>query len=376
MEAIGLMAGGVAHDLNNILSGVISYPELMMLKLPQDSPVQEDLKKVVASGQRAAGVVADLLTVARGAATVKEVACLNELIKSYMTSPEFCKLSSLYPLVTFIPSLTPGVATISCSPGHIQKMLMNLVTNAAEAIDENGEVRVSTCSHVVSDKDSLHDIMPGNYTVLQVTDTGTGISRYDQEHIFDPFYTTKKMGRSGTGLGLAVVWNTAQDHGGHVTVESDDRGTSFIIYLPVSPETHTCKMPPSKSSLEELHGKGKLLVVDDEKNQREIAVKILSVLGYEVSAVSSGEDAISFVKHKQPDLVLLDMLMDPGLNGRQTYERIFRRFPDQKAIVVSGYSESEDINKLMEMGVLGLLKKPYTMEKMGLIVKQALQGKA
>ncbi|RUM39634.1 MAG: hypothetical protein DSY58_00095 [Desulfobulbus sp.] len=373
MEAIGLMAGGVAHDLNNILSGIISYPELMMLKFPSDSPVQEDLKKVIASGQRAAGVVADLLTVARGAATVKEIACLNELIKSYLVSPEFCKLASLYPQVNFLPSLTPGIATILCSSGHVQKMLMNLVTNAAEAVEGKGEVKVSTSSYVVSEKESSLDLLPGKYTVLEVSDTGTGISRYDLEHIFDPFYTTKKMGRSGTGLGLAVVWNTVQDHDGLVRVKSDDRGTSFVIYLPISPETHTCKMTPGKSSLEELHGKGNLLVVDDEKSQRDIAVKILSVLGYKASAVSSGEEAIAFIKKKQPDLLLLDMLMDPGLNGRQTFERIIRLYPDQKAIVVSGYSDSEDINKLMEMGVLGLLKKPYTMEKMGLVVKEALQ---
>ena len=373
MEAIGLMAGGVAHDLNNILSGVVSYPEFMMLKLPPDSPVQDDLKKVVASGQRAAGVVADLLTVARGAVTVKEVACLNELIRSYMTSPEFCKLASLYPGVQFVDSLTPDLATISCSPGHIQKLLMNLVTNAAEAIAGEGEVKVSTFNHVVTDQTPPYDLAAGEYTILEVSDTGTGISSYDLDHIFDPFYTTKRMGRSGTGLGLAVVWNTVQDHDGHITVRSTDAGTSFIIYLPVSSESFTCKMVPGHSSLETLRGQGKILVVDDEENQREIAVKILSILGYSATAVKSGEEAIDLVEKQKPDLILLDMLMDPGLNGRQTYERIVCRSPGQKAIVVSGYSDSEDINKVMAMGVLGLLKKPYTMESIGRIVKEAMQ---
>ena len=373
MEAIGLMAGGVAHDLNNILSGVVSYPEFMMLKLPPDSPVQEDLKKVVASGQRAAGVVADLLTVARGAVTVKEVACLNELIRSYMASPEFCKLASLYPGVHFVDSLAPDLATISCSPGHIQKLLMNLVTNAAEAISGEGEVKVSTFNQMVTEHAPPYDLAAGEYTVLEVSDTGTGISSYDLDHIFDPFYTTKRMGRSGTGLGLAVVWNTVQDHDGYITVKSTDAGTSFITYLPVSSGAMSGKVVSGHSSIEALRGQGKILVVDDEEDQREIAVKLLSLLGYSVTAVKSGEEAIEVVEKQKPDLILLDMLMDPGLNGRQTYEKIVCRCPGQKAIVVSGYSDSEDINKALAMGVLGLLKKPYTMESIGRIVKKAMQ---
>ncbi len=376
MEAIGLMAGGVAHDLNNILSGVISYPELMMLKLPFDSPIHEDLKKVVASGQRAAGVVADLLTVARGAATVKEVACLNELIRIYMTSPEFSQLDFLYPQIDFVSTLTPGVRPISCSPVHIQKLLMNLVTNAAEAIEGKGVVKVSTCSDTVGRETASHGIAEGEYTVLEVSDTGSGISQYDLDHIFDPFYTTKKMGRSGTGLGLAVVWNTIQDHEGHVAVESGTAGTSFIIHLPASAGEMSCQLSPGKDSLKLLYGDGDLLVVDDEKSQREIAHRLLSMLGYRVSVVSSGEEAVSFVAKKRPDLILLDMVMDPGINGRQTYERIIRRFPGQKAIVVSGYSASEDIERVMELGVFGLLKKPYTMENIGLIVKEALLQEA
>jgi PAS domain S-box-containing protein len=373
MEAIGLMAGGVAHDLNNILSGVISYPELMMLKLPKDSPVKGDLQKVIASGQRAAGVVADLLTVARGAATVKEIACLNELIQMYMTSTEFNKLVSLYPDISFVSSLTPGVNPIFCSPVHVQKLLMNLVTNAAEAIKGNGEVRVSTCSDTVSSHEQKHGLIPGEYTILQVSDTGTGITQYDLDHIFDPFYTTKKMGRSGTGLGLAVVWNTIQDHEGHVTVESDSKGTSFIVHLPARAGEESCQLSPAKKSLQPLFGTGKLLVVDDERSQRDIASKILSVLGYSVSTVASGEEAITFVERNRPDLVLLDMVMDSGINGRQTYEEIILRSPGQKAIVVSGYSESDDIARVLELGVLGLLKKPYTIEKIGLMVRDALQ---
>ncbi len=372
MEALGLMAGGVAHDLNNILSGIISYPELMMMKLPQDSPVRADLQKVMESGQRAAGVVADLLTVARGAATVKEIVRLNELIRNYMTSPEFHKLMSLNPDVDFVPRLAPEEPNIRCSPIHIQKVLFNLVNNAAESIDGSGQVEIRTCMRSIS-RNSDQGPPPGEYTVLSVRDTGSGISRHDLEHIFDPFYTTKKMGRSGTGLGLAVVWNTIKDHDGYITVDSDDKETAFTAYLPISDHDESCKKTNQADSLVGLHGKGTILVVDDEQIQREIVGKILTSMGYDVTAVCSGEEAISFLEKNTIDLVLLDMLMEPGINGRQTYEQIIATRPGQKAIVVSGYSESEDIKQLVKLGVLGLLKKPYTMEEIGRTVQKALQ---
>ena len=373
MEALGLMAGGVAHDLNNILSGVISYPELMMVKLPKDSPVRADLKKIVVSGQRAAGVVADLLTVARGAATVKEVACVNELARIYLSSPEFCKLETLYPEVRITSRLTSDVKNILCSPVHIQKVLMNLVTNAAESIGGVGEVVVSTGSHVVEKYDAQEGIAAGEYTVLNVRDTGSGISQLDLDHIFDPFYTTKKMGRSGTGLGLAVVWNTVQDHDGSVLVKSDGEGTVFSLHFPVSTRAKSCRMSTLGDSLVGLHGKGRLLVVDDEQSQREITAKILTTLGYQVTTVGSGEEAVAFLEKNCVDLVLLDMLMEPGINGRETFEQIIHSCPGQKAIVVSGYSDSEDIKQVMKMGVLALLKKPYTMEEIGRAVRKALE---
>ena len=371
MEAIGLMAGGVAHDLNNILSGVISYPELMMMKLPADSPILPDLQKVMESGQRAAGVVADLLTVARGAASVKEIICLNELIRSYMVSPEFCKLISLHPEVDFVPRLAPDVKDILCSPVHMQKVFLNLATNAAESINGAGQVEISTCSRVIN-HDTPHGPPAGEYTVFSVQDSGSGISPHDLEHIFDPFYTTKIMGRSGTGLGLAVVWNTVQDHNGFITVDSDNKGTVFTLYLPVSSRTKSCSLSNKGNSLADLHGKGTILVVDDEQEQREIAVKILTTMGYETTAAAGGEEAITFLEKNAVDLVLLDMLMEPGINGRQTYEQIIRIHPGQKAIVVSGFSESKDIQRVMELGVCGLLKKPYTVEEISRAVLDAL----
>ncbi len=372
MEAIGLMAGGVAHDLNNILSGVISFPELMMMDLEENDPIRADLQKVMESGQRAAGVVADLLTVARGAATVKEPCCLNELVREYMLSPEFYSLRSLHPEVKFVSRPAPGTMSILCSAVHIQKVLMNLITNAAESMDGGGTVNIVTDSRGVRDGESGGGLDAGEYVVLKVSDTGSGISQYDLEHIFDPFYTTKVMGRSGTGLGLTVVWNTVQDHGGTLRVDSDSSGTSFIVHLPVYAGKRVVKDASRSGSLAHLYGTGAVLVVDDEQVQHEIAAKILTVLGYDVSVAGSGEDAVAYLEENAVDLVLLDMVMEPGINGRKTFEKIKRIRPEQKAIVVSGYAESDDVQQVMALGALGLLKKPYTMEEIGAAVQKAL----
>jgi len=164
-----------------------------------------------------------------------------------------------------------------------------------------------------------------------------------------------------------------QPHNGFISVDSDSGGTTFTLYLPVSSRDTSVRPTGTVQSLVDLCGKGTILVVDDEQVQREIAVKILTILGYEVMARSSGEAGLAFLEKNTVDLVLLDMLMQPGINGRQTYERIIRIHPDQKALVVSGFSESEDIRRVMELGVCGLLKKPYTMEELGRAVHDALQ---
>ena len=265
MEAIGLMAGGVAHDLNNILSGIVSYPELLLLQLEKNDDMYKPLKSIQESGKRAAAVVSDLLTVARGVATVKEICSLNNLVQEYLDSPEFKKVNSLYPAITVQSDLQSRLHNINCAPVHIQKVLMNLITNALEAIEGPGTVFVSTENHSVAPapKDPL--AAGGNFTVLTVRDTGPGISRAAQKRIFEPFYSSKVMGRSGTGLGLAVVWNTIKDHDGSIHVASDDKGTTFTIRFPSS--TKKPVLPKDVTNIETLTGRGSILVVDDEPQQ-------------------------------------------------------------------------------------------------------------
>ncbi len=372
MEAIGLMAGGVAHDLNNILSGVVSYPDLLLMQLSENSDMQRPLEVIRESGQRAAEVVADLLTVAQGIAGSREVQSLNTLVSEYLNSPEGTKMLSMFPDVQIKTDLTRDLFNISCSPVHIKKCLMNLLTNAAEAVSGCGMIRIETRNQYVDKPVAENQYMEiGEYAVVRIADTGQGIDGEDINHIFEPFYTKKVMGRSGTGLGLAIVWNTMQDHGGAVTVSSNAQGTAFELYFPITRKN--LSVSRGSIGLAELQGHGEsILVVDDEEKQRNIALEMLLVLGYRVETVGSGEEAVVFVRNHPRDLIILDMIMDPGINGRRTFEQIIATHPGQKAIITSGFSENEEVRKALDLGVSNFIRKPYTMEQIGTAVKKAL----
>ncbi len=372
MEAIGLMVGGVAHDLNNILSGIINYPELMLVKLDTDNPLRKPLQSIKESGLRAAAVVADLLTVARGAANVREVHNIHEMAKEYLNSPECSRLRALYPNIAIRLRCLTENASILCSPVHIKKCLMNLVTNAVEAIENVGLVQlVIREEQQTAGKNGDGGIQQN--VIIEVIDDGPGISEKDRERIFEPFYTKKVMGKSGTGLGLAVVWNTVQDHGGKIQVTGGSQGTTFSLFFPRMEKVTLA--PVVEQEFSGFKGDGEsILVVDDEAVPRDIACQILTVLGYTVYAVACGEEAITFLQGQKVDLVLLDMFMDPGMNGCLTYQKIIERHPGQKAIIASGFSKSDDVKKAMQLGVGGFIEKPYSMEQLARVVCRELHG--
>ncbi|XOF33296.1 MAG: response regulator [Candidatus Electrothrix sp. YB6] len=384
MESIGLMASGVAHDLNNILSGTIGYPELLLLKLPENSDLRPALEAIRESGQKAATVVADLLTIARGAASTRGVYDLNTLVQEYLDSPEFRHVQSLYPDIRYEQRLTAADANMSCSAIHVSKCIMNLVLNAAEAVAEKGTVIISTCNQRIdnikdvdgTDADSAvsgNSPPSGEYVVLRVEDSGPGIPADVLDRIFEPFYSTKIMGKSGSGLGLSVVWNTMEDHNGKVTVASSDKGTCFHLYFPGAGR----KKQTRQADIREKNIAGNnehILVVDDDRQLLDIADKMLTHLGYRVDTVSSGEAALDFVGSTPVDLIMLDMLMEPGMNGRQTYEEIIKLYPEQKAIVVSGFSESGEAKTLLRLGASGFISKPYSIKALGRAVSEALQA--
>jgi signal transduction histidine kinase/ActR/RegA family two-component response regulator len=372
MESLGLLAGGVAHDLNNVLSGIVSYPELILLELPEDSTLRKPIETMQESGRRAAAIVQDLLTVARGVAISREPLSLNDIVRAYLKTPEYQKLLQYHPAVAVETRLEPELFNLKGSPVHIGKCVMNLVSNACEAIEGSGKVVISTMNRCIERPlKEYDDIRAGEYVVLSVADNGAGITQDDLTRLFEPFYTKKKMGRSGTGLGLTLVWNVVQDHDGYIDVRSDKDGTEFDLHFPITRDVLALKT--SSIPLEDLCGSGEMiLVVDDVRSQREISCRMLEKLGYRTEAVSGGEQAVEYLKDRSADLLLLDMIMDPGINGRETYEKIKKIHPGQKAIIVSGFAETDDVKETMRMGAGRFIMKPLSLEDLGTAVKEEL----
>jgi len=373
MEAIGTLAGGVAHDLNNILSGIVSYPELLLMDIPPDSPKRKPILTIQKAGERAAAIVQDLLTLARRGVVTTKVANLNSIISEYLKSLEYENLKISYPNVHVKTDFETNLLNMLGSPVHLSKTVMNLVTNALEAIPDTGEIIISTKNRYV-DKfiNGYDEVKEGDYITLNVSDNGIGIPPNDLERIFEPFYTKKVMGKSGTGLGMAVVWGTVKDHKGYIDVKSTEgQGTAFTLYFPVIRQ----ELPIEESilSLKDIMGKGEsILIVDDVKDQREIASELLSKLGYSVVSVSSGEEAIDYMKNNSADLLVMDMIMEPGIDGLDTYKKILEINPGQKAIITSGYSETERVKEAQRLGATSYVKKPYLLEKIGKVVRAEL----
>ncbi|MEN6318690.1 MAG: PAS domain S-box protein [Syntrophaceae bacterium] len=376
MESLGTLAGGVAHDLNNVLGVLVGYSELLADELPVDSLQSKYAYNILKSSIKGTAIIQDLLTLARRGVAVSEVADLNRLVSDYLKTLEFEKLKSDHPDVIISIELEDGLLNIKGSPVHLGKTIMNLVSNAAEAISGRGEVALRTENRYLDHPIRGYDIMQeGDYALLIVSDTGIGIPANDLGKIFEPFYTKKVMGRSGTGLGLAVVWGTVKDHNGYIDVQSEEgKGTTFTLYFPVTRE----EIGEVEKAVSPVIYKGKgesILVVDDVKEQRELAINMLERLEYRVAAVAGGEEAIEYLKNKKADLIVLDMIMDPGIDGMETYRRIVEINPKQKAIIVSGFSETDRIRNAQEMGAGDFVRKPYVLEKIGLAVRKELDRK-
>ena len=375
MEAIGTLAGGVAHDLNNMLSAIVAYPELLLMQIPEDSPLRKLILRIQDSGNKAAATVQDLLTLARRGVGIKEVVNLKYIILEYLKSPEHENLKLHHPWIEIETNIESDLLNISGSFVHLYKTIENLVSNAAEAMPDGGKIFISAENRYIDKPLTGYDsVEEGEYITLMVSDTGIGISKKDLERIFEPFYTKKVMGRSGTGLGMAVVWGTVKDHKGYIDVQSTEgKGSAFKLYFPASRE----KMAKKEDILpvEDYMGKGEsILVVDDIEGQRELALTMLTTLGYSAHAVSSGEEAVEYLKEHSVDLILLDMIMDPGMDGLDTYKKIIKLHPQKKAIIASGFSETDRVKEAQRLGAGAYVKKPYTLEKIGLSVRDELKN--
>lgn len=390
MESLGLLAGGVAHDLNNVFSGLVGYPEIVLMQLNalREHPDPEktsrflgDLPKkmnsILKSAQMASDIVQDLLAMTRRGVMEDKTLNLNDIIREYLNSAKFHMVEGFYTNIKIETALDKGLFNMDGSRTHLLKSVMNLISNAFEAVPEGkaGKVRVRTYNFHAERALPGSTMKEGNYIVLEVRDNGIGIPPEFIDHIFEPFFTKKKMGKSGTGLGLSVVWYAVKDHRGHVEVESEEgRGSTFRLYFPASG-----KSIPNEDELESrlMRGNGEhILVVDDKQEQRDYASLLLATLGYTVHTVSSGEKCVEFLKKGHADLILLDMIMDPGIDGLDTFREVLKISPGQKAIIVSGFSETDRVREAQKLGAGSYVKKPYLMKTIARAIREELNRQA
>jgi PAS domain S-box-containing protein len=372
LESLGTLAGGVAHDLNNILSGIVSYPDLLLHDLAPDSPMHGPLNTIKKSGQKAAEIVQDLLTLARRNVTNKQVVDLNQLIKDFLSSPEHLEILEKHAKISVKTKLCGHILKLMGSPTHISKVVMNLVQNAADAMPAGGSLTLSTQSYYIDAAYNGFETIPqGEYAVLEVSDTGIGMPPADLEKIFEPFFTKKVLGRSGTGLGMSVVWGTVKDHEGYFDIATvEGTGTRFGLYFPA---TRAEIEDQVAVYIDDYLGRGEsILVIDDVQEQRELATRMMQRLGYDVYSAMSGEEAVHLIQQRSFDLLILDMIMPPGIDGLETYKRILDIVPGQKAIIASGFSQTENVKEAQQLGAGSYVKKPFTLENIGLAVRKEL----
>lgn len=371
LESLGILAGGVAHDLNNILGPLVTYPDIIAKKLPADAKeIHQALIRMGESARKAAGVIRNLLTLGRRGNVNLTPINLNQQVTDYFESFDFQALQQRVPHVKMRRELDSDLGVINASSHHLTQVIMNLVINAHEAMGAAGELLVQTqLVELAEPLVGYQTVEPGRYARLRIQDSGVGISFEKLDRIFEPFFTEKEMGTSGSGLGLAVVYGVMQDLDGRIDVRSTEgHGSCFDLYFPDLPaQSITDEAPPLS-----LVGKQRILVVDDLAEQREVATMALESLGYSVASAANGRKALEILAQHSFDLVLLDMIMEADFDGLDTYREIIRRHPQQKCIIVSGYAESGRVKQALLAGAGAYVAKPYTMEALGTAIRKEL----
>jgi PAS domain S-box-containing protein len=373
MESLGVLAGGVAHDLNNMLGPVVGYSELLLRQLESQPKLADKAGKIMKAARDAADVIQDLLTLARRGRYEMTPLDLNDVIRTYFESPSFAGLKARHPLISIEVALTENPMPVCGSGAHLSKVIMNIAANACEAMPQGGTLQVRTGIRRVDALLTGHaKFIPGDFVVLTVKDSGVGIPEDDISKIFEPYYSKKQMGQSGTGLGLSVVYGVVKDHRGYYDVLSRiGEGTEFIFYFPICGEYMgtAVKHQASRGGIE------RILVVDDYQEQRDLAKEILASLGYQVNVAENGRKALAYLQVQAADLVLLDMIMEPDFDGLDTFREIRKILPHQKIIVVSGFSASERVQEMQRAGAGPYVRKPFTIDSIARAVRSILDEK-
>lgn len=368
LETAGQIAGQVAHDFNNLLGPLMAYPEFIREELPGNHPALAYLDDIEHSALKIADINQQLLTLGRRGHYNQETLNLNSVIhhavKELGPTPDTLILET---------KLAENLLNIMGGASQIHRAVSNLLHNALDAVQEVGQITITTENYYVDDVSIAYGRVPrGEYVKLTISDSGCGIPDEIVQKIFDPFFTTKTTDQNrGSGLGLSVVNSVVQDHGAFIDLSTCvGKGTSFFIYF-----------PPNRQSAEEqqinssLGGDETVLIVDDDEIQRDVSNKLLEKLGYSVSSVKSGEKAVELIRQSSYDILILDMVMPPGIDGVETYRRILEIRPDQKALIVSGFSESARVFEAQSLGAGAFVKKPLTRTTIATALRTGLDRK-
>ena len=365
LETAGTIAAQVAHDFNNLLAPMMAYPEFVREELPENSPSLKYMDQIEKAAQRISDINQDLLAMGRRGHFNQEVLNLNTVVQHALS-----ELEPYSKILKCETDLDDDLMAIVGGNAQLHRMITNLLYNAKDAMQSVGRITVKTENYYVDDVSVIYGRIPmGEYVKLTISDTGCGISDDIIQKIFDPFFSTKIANKKrGSGLGMSVVDAVIKDHNGYLDMSTKvGVGTSFFIYFPITRELVDCS-----DSDDICGGRETILIVDDDDVQREVSSQLLTKLGYTVCSVDSGEKAVEFLRENPQDLVILDMIMPGGIGGTETYQRILEISPRQKAIILSGFSESDSVIKAQNLGAGAFIKKPITKQVIAAAVRTEL----
>ena len=374
MESVGRLAGGIAHDFNNLITVISGYDEYLLATLDKKSIEYSVAKDIKAASDRAVDLTKRLLAFSRRQIIQPKIVDLNELILSL--DPILRRLIRENIEYVIIPS--SDLAKIEIDTGQMEQVLTNLVVNASDAMPDGGKLIIKTENKGIDHSYIDHGghVPEGEYVVLSVTDTGTGMTDEVKEHLFEPFFTTKEKGR-GTGLGLATIYGIIQQNKGYITVYSEvGRGTSVKIYLPAvkGADAVASVVQKAQKTLKSCRGKETVLFVEDEKLVRELAVRILQEFGYRVLSATDGRDAMRLIENlggKEIDLLATDVVM-PHMGGKELADRVRAKYPHIKVLYLSGYADDVLIRQDIIRRDVAFLQKPFSRATLAVKVREVL----
>ncbi len=367
MEALGIMAGGIAHDLKNLFNPVLSYPDFIIDKLPPESDLREPVKRIKQAAARASELIQNFLALARRGRLELQSLDLNSIVRSYIQSLGFKTLEDRFPRVRVRLNLDPELPPVMGLASQLIGVLINLIKNSCEAMEDGGEIVISTFPRRLTDSHRGYQQIPrGDYAVLQVEDSGKGMGADEVKSLFAPFISGKEMGSSGTGLGMVVVAGVIEDHQGYLDIRSrPGEGTAILLYFrALERKTREISSSPVRGE--------RILVVDNDDADRKEMSRRLFALGYQVGEAADGEEALRSVRHHPVELVMMDLVLD-NESGIDLYRRIIGILPRTRCVLVNGRLDHRAREDAAASGITEILEKPIADNELARVVRAELE---